>query len=37
MFLKMNQDVVFDDYFLRKNQLDGFLKVPMSVESFELP
>lgn len=37
MFLKMHQGLVFDDQFLMKHQLDGFFKVPMSVESFELP
>ena len=37
MFLKMNLNLTFDDAFLRKNQLDGFLRVPMSVESFEVP
>ena len=37
MFLKMNKGLVFDNDFLRKHQMDGFLRVPMSVESFELP
>ena len=37
MFLKMNKGLAFNDDFLRKNQMDGYLKVPMSVESFELP
>ena len=37
MFLKMNRNLVFDENFLFKNQVDGFLRVPMSVESFELP
>jgi hypothetical protein len=37
MFLKMTRGVVFDDRFLIKHELDGFLRVPMSVETFELP
>ena len=37
MFLKMNRGLVFNDDFLRKNRMDGFLRVPMSVESFTLP
>lgn len=37
MFLKMARGVVFDDGFLVKHELDGFLRVPMSVETFEVP
>jgi hypothetical protein len=37
MFLKMCKGMVFDDAFLKKHQMDGFIRVPMSVESFELP
>ena len=37
MFLKMNRNQVFNQAFLDKNSLDGFLKVPMSVDSFTLP
>ena len=37
MFLRMSRNEVFNDSFLRKHQIDGFLRVPMSVESFELP
>lgn len=37
MFLRMNKGLVFNDDFLRRNQLDGFLRIPMSVESFTLP
>jgi len=29
--------MVFDEDFLQRNQMDGYLKVPLSVESFELP
>jgi hypothetical protein len=36
MFLKFNDGVVFDDNFLHRNGLDGYLRVPMSVESFEV-
>ena len=37
MFLRMNKGVWFNNTFLQKNQMDGFLKVPMSVENFKLP
>jgi len=37
MFLKMNRGVRFDDAFLHKHQMDAFLRVPMSVETFQLP
>ena len=37
MFLKMMSGVSFNQAFLDKHQIDGFLKVPMSVESFEVP
>ena len=37
MFLKMSKGENFNDIFLRKHQIDGFLRVPMSVESFEVP
>jgi len=37
MFLRMARGLLFDDAFLMKHQLDGFLRVPMSVETFELP
>lgn len=37
MFLRMNKNLRFDDSLLRKNQLDGYLRVQMSVESFTLP
>ena len=37
MFLKMCKGMIFDDEFLSRNQMDGFLRVPMSVESFEVP
>lgn len=37
MFMKMHLGLTFNDQFLMKHQLDGFLRVPMSVESFELP
>ena len=33
----MCKGMVFDDAFLKKHQMDGFIRVPMSVESFELP
>lgn len=36
-FLKFNMGVVFDQAFLDRNGLDGYLRVPMSVESFEVP
>lgn len=37
MFLKMSKGEIFNDIFLRKHQMDGFLRVPMSVESFKVP
>ena len=37
MFLKMNEGVKFDLGFQTRNCLDGFLRVPMSVETFEVP
>jgi len=37
MFIKMCKGMVLDEDFLRRNQMDGYLKVPLSVESFELP
>lgn len=37
MFLKLNDGVVFDQTFLDRNGLDGYLRVPMSVETFEVP
>lgn len=37
MFLKMNRGLFWDEIFLRKHSLDGFLKVPMSVDSFTVP
>lgn len=37
MFLQMSSHVYFNEAFLRKNALDGFLRIPMSVESFEVP
>ena len=37
MFLQMSSNVNFNETFLRKNALDGFLRIPMSVESFEVP
>ena len=33
----MNRGLAWNNEFLRKNELDGFLKVPMSVDSFTLP
>jgi len=33
----MNRGLEWNNEFLRKHSLDGFLKVPMSVESFTLP
>ena len=37
MFLKMNKGVVFNQNFLNQNGLDGFLRVPMSIETFDVP
>jgi hypothetical protein len=37
MFLNLNKGAIFDEQFLVRNALDGYLKVPMSVESFEVP
>jgi hypothetical protein len=37
MFMKFNEGVVYDDAFLRRNGLDGYLRVPMSIETFEVP
>ena len=37
MFINMHKNVVFDERWLNANQVDGFLTLPMSVESFELP
>ena len=36
MFLRMNKGQFFNDTFLSKAGLDGFLRVPMSVETFTL-
>ena len=33
----MCKGMVFDEEFLKRNQMDGYLKVPLSVENFELP
>ena len=37
MFINMHKGVVFDERWLNTMQVDGFLTLPMSVESFELP
>jgi hypothetical protein len=37
MFINMHKGVVFDDRWLSTMQVDGFLTLPMSVESFDLP
>lgn len=37
MFLKLNDGVVFDQGFLGRHGLDGYLRVPMSTETFEVP
>ena len=37
MFIKMSRGVVYDQKFLEKHGLDGYLKVPMSVESCNIP
>jgi hypothetical protein len=37
MFLKLNDGVVFDQGFLGRHGLDGYLRVPMSTENFEVP
>mmetsp|Transcript_7299 Transcript_7299/g.10284 ORF Transcript_7299/g.10284 Transcript_7299/m.10284 type:complete len:109 (+) Transcript_7299:2218-2544(+) len=37
MFLRMNKYLFFNDTFLCKHQMDGFLRVQMSVETFTLP
>ena len=36
-FLKMQKGMTFDEKFLLKNGLDGFIQLPMSVESFKIP
>ena len=37
MFIKMSRGVVYNQKFLEKHGLDGYLKVPMSVESYTIP
>ena len=37
MFIKMSKGVVYDQRFLDKHGLDGFLKIPMSIESYTIP
>ena len=37
MFLKMHRGVEFDDEYLFRHGLDGYLKIPMSIESFKIP
>jgi len=37
MFMKLNKGTVFDESFLRKYSLDGFLCVPMSNEEIKVP
>ena len=37
MFIKMHKGVIFDDKYLDTSGLDGFMRMPMSVESFTIP
>ena len=37
MFIKMSSGVTYDATFLNINGLDGFLRLPMSIESFTIP
>ena len=37
MFIRMNKGVCYDQNFLDKHGLDGFMKIPMSIESFTIP
>lgn len=37
MFVKMHKGTVFDDKYLDTLGLDGFFRMPMSVESFTIP
>ena len=37
MFINMHKSAVYDENFLDAMQIDGFLTLPMSVESFDLP
>ena len=37
MFVKMHKGTVYNDKFLDTVGLDGFLRIPMSVESFTVP
>ena len=37
MFLRMYRGQILDERFLSRHELDGFLQVPMSVETFTLP
>ena len=37
MFLRMYRGQILDERFLSSHELDGFLQVPMSVETFTLP
>lgn len=37
MFMQFNKNVIFEDKFLTKNGLDGFLRVPMTPEKIIVP
>ena len=37
MFINMHKGINFNDSWLNTMQVDGFLTLPMSVESFDLP
>ena len=37
MFIRMSKGVVYDQKFLDKQGIDGFLRIPMSIESYTIP
>ena len=37
MFIRMHKGTVFDDKYLDTLGLDGYLRLPMSIESFTIP
>ena len=37
MFIRMHKGIDFDDKYLDTLRLDGYLRLPMSIESFTIP